>query len=149
LIRLCATKVCASTTATLQNELVDTTEIRISTQTTPNRLHEREFNPRRSANVPHLNPEQRRAKRLFAQEHVDWNLEQGSNDESKFCLHHNDGRVRVWRRPRERYLAGTLEEKIPFGGGSIMVWGGIILNGRMELVVIREEYIDDVLEPHV
>jgi hypothetical protein len=40
-----------------------------------------------------------RIRRLFAQEHVDWNLEQWSNvlvtDESRFCLHHIDGRVRV------------------------------------------------------
>jgi hypothetical protein len=108
------------------------------------------MNARRPANVPPLSPEQRRARRLFAQEHVDWNLEQWSN-----CLHHIDGRVRVWRRPGERYLDGTLEKKVPFGGESIMVWGGIILNGRTELAVIREafitarRYIDDVLEQHV
>jgi transposase len=51
LIRLWATRVRVSTAATLQNELVETTETRISTQTTLNRLHEREFNPRRPANV--------------------------------------------------------------------------------------------------
>jgi transposase len=123
LIRLWATRVRASTTATLQNDLVEMTETRISTQTTLNRLYEREFNPRRPANVPPLSLEQRRTRRLFAQEHVDWNLEQWSN-----CLHHIDGRVRVWRRPGERYLDGTLKEKVPFGGESIMVWGGIILN---------------------
>jgi type II secretory pathway component PulC len=60
----------------------------------------------------------------------------------------------MWRRPGERYLDGTLEEKVLFGGESIMVWGGIILNGRTELVVIREgsmtarRCIDDVLEAH-
>jgi hypothetical protein len=76
-------------------------------------------------------------------------------DESRFWLLHIDGRVRVWRRPGERHLDETLEEKVPFGGGSIMVWSEIIFNGRTELVVIREgsmtarRYIDEVLEPHV
>jgi hypothetical protein len=45
-------RVRASTAATLQNELVETTETRISTETTLNRLHEREFNTRKPANVP-------------------------------------------------------------------------------------------------
>jgi hypothetical protein len=76
-------------------------------------------------------------------------------DECRFCLHHIDGRVRVWRSPGERYLNGTLKEKVPFAGESIMVWDGIILNGRTELVVNREgsmtarRFIYDVLEPHV
>jgi hypothetical protein len=76
-------------------------------------------------------------------------------DESRFWLLHIDGRVRVWRRPGERHLDETLEEKVPFGGGSIMVWSEIIFNGRTELVVIREgsmtarRYIDEVLKPHV
>jgi hypothetical protein len=57
--------------------------------------------------------------------------------------------------PWERYLDGTLEKKVLFGGESVMVWGGIILNGRKELVVIRERsmttrrYINDVFEAHV
>jgi hypothetical protein len=69
-------------------------------------------------------------------------------------LHHIDGRVRVWRHSEKRYLQGTPEEKVPFGGGFIMVWGGLTLNGRTELL-IREEsmtarkYIDKVLEPQL
>jgi hypothetical protein len=66
LIRLWATRVRSSTAATFQNELVEATETRISTQKTLNRLHDREFNPRRPANVPPLSPDQRKAKRLFA-----------------------------------------------------------------------------------
>jgi hypothetical protein len=40
-------------------------------------------------------------------------------DESRFGLDHNDGRVRVWRRPGERYIDSTLQEIVAFGGGSI------------------------------
>lgn len=159
LIRLWATRVRRSTATTLQNQLVEGTGTIISTQTVRNRLHERQLHARRTAKVPPLTPEHRRARRLFAVEHVNWNLEQWSNvlftDESRFSLNHIDGRVRVWRRPGERYLDCTVDERVPFGGGSIMVWGGISLNGRTELVVIREgsmtarRYIDEVIEPHV
>jgi hypothetical protein len=91
--------------------------------------------------------------------HRDWTPEQWSNvlftDESRFCLDHNDGRIRVWRRPGERYIDSTVQEIVAFGGGSIMVWGGITLTGRTELVVLRGgsltavRYLRDIVEPHV
>ena len=39
-------------------------------------------------------------------------------------------------------------------GGSVMVWGGISLNGRTELVIIdgnltSQRYVDEILIPHV
>jgi hypothetical protein len=44
---------------------------------------------------------------------------------------------------------------ISFGNGSIMVWGGISMEARTELVVVNggamtaNKYIRDILEPHV
>lgn len=46
-----------------------------------------------------------------------------------------------------------MEERLPFGGGSLIVLGGITLNGCTELVVFREgvitarRYNNEVLEP--
>ena len=42
----------------------------------------------------------------------------------------------------------------PFGGGGILVWGGICFGGRSELVIIRgnmnsDRYVREILEPHV
>jgi hypothetical protein len=143
----------------LQNRLVASTGTRISDQTVRNRLHATQFRARKQAKVPRLTPVHRRNRRNFAQLHRDWTPEQWSNvlftDESRFCIDHNDGRIRVWRRPGERYIDSTVQEIVAFGGGSIMVWGGITLTGRTELVVLRGgsltavRYLRDIVEPHV
>jgi hypothetical protein len=85
LIRLWAIRACRRTAATLQSELVETTTTRIGSQIIRNRFHEREFDARRPAKVPPFSPEQRRARRLFPQEHIDWNLEQLTNLDS-ICI---------------------------------------------------------------
>ena len=76
------------------------------------------------------------------------------SDESRFVLERHDGRIRVYRRPHERYAHNCIRDALKFGGGSIMVWGGITENFRTQLVPIRENitaqwYINNVLTPHV
>ena len=51
-------------------------------------------------------------------------------DKSRFTLKFADGRIRVWRRNNERYHASTVMQKDRFGGGSLMVWGGIHYGGK-------------------
>uniref|UniRef100_T1HT12 Uncharacterized protein n=1 Tax=Rhodnius prolixus TaxID=13249 RepID=T1HT12_RHOPR len=46
-------------------------------------------------------------------------------DESRFALYAPDGRRRVYRRPGERYAPCNISGRLPFGGGSVMVWAGI------------------------
>ncbi|GFR96428.1 transposable element Tcb1 transposase [Elysia marginata] len=45
------------------------------------------------------------------------------SDESRFCIDHDDGRVRVWRRSGERYQADCVREHDRRGGASLMMWG--------------------------
>ena len=49
------------------------------------------------------------------------------SDESRFNLSHHDGRIRVFRRRGECFADNCLIERNGFGGGSIMVWGGIAI----------------------
>ena len=42
-------------------------------------------------------------------------------DESRFKMYRNDGQVHVYQRKRERLPPNY----IPYGGGAVMVWGGI------------------------
>jgi hypothetical protein len=76
-----------------------------------------------------LTRNQRQARMHFAQEHHNWQIRHWRRimftDESRFALCSNDGRVRVWRRAGERFLPSTVQEVVPFGNGSVMVWGGI------------------------
>ena len=44
---------------------------------------------------------------------------------SRFQLFRADGRTWIYRRAGERTAPCCVQETVPFGGGSVMVWGGI------------------------
>ena len=76
------------------------------------------------------------------------------SDESRFCLRHVDGRLRVWRRRGEWHAEATVQPRHAYNGGSVMVWAGVTADGRTDLLVIPgilngQRYIDEVLRPHV
>ena len=76
------------------------------------------------------------------------------SDESRFYLRFTDGRKRVWRRRGERYVKATIMEHDSYGGGSVMVWGGITYDRRTDLIVIRgnmtgQRYVNEILRPVV
>jgi hypothetical protein len=72
------------------------------------------------------------------------------SDASKFVLSGNGEGVRVWRRALEHFMSNTVHETVSFGGGSIMVWCGITINTRKDLVFLRNggltarRYIDEI-----
>ena len=45
-----------------------------------------------------------------------------------------DGRRRVWRRPGKQHHENCVQKKTAYGGGSIMLWGGINTVGKTALV---------------
>ena len=51
-------------------------------------------------------------------------------DESRFNLYKTDGRGRVYRRRHERFRDNCIIENDRFGGGSLMIWGGISMNTK-------------------
>ena len=59
------------------------------------------------------------------------------SDESRFNVSHADGRQRVYRRRGERFRNACIRERDRFGGGGVMVWGGIMGGQRTRLIVIR------------
>ena len=76
-----------------------------------------------------------------------WNL---ISDECRFNLSHADGHERVYRRRGERFVDACITEWDRFGGGSVLVWGGIMGGSRIRLIVINgninvQTYINDVL----
>jgi hypothetical protein len=46
-------------------------------------------------------------------------------DESLFQLYQADGRQHVWRRVDERFADANVMNRVPHGGGGVMVWAGI------------------------
>ena len=56
---------------------------------------------------------------------ADWDLILFS-DECRFNLSHADGRERVYRLWGKHFANACVIEQDRFGGGSVLVWGGII-----------------------
>ena len=83
----------------------------------------------------------RQTRLCWCRQHRHWNLNMWGNvmfrDESRFCLWKLEGRVKVWRRRGERYADCCTDGVTAFGGGSVMVWGGISITGKTRLVIIE------------
>ncbi|KAJ8354154.1 hypothetical protein SKAU_G00217210 [Synaphobranchus kaupii] len=79
----------------------------------------------------------------------------GRTDESRFTRSTCDRRERVRRRRGKHYAACNIIQHDRFGGGSVMVWGGISLEGRTNLHVLANgtltavRYRDEILRPIV
>ena len=58
------------------------------------------------------------------------------SDESRFQLFRADDRTRIYRRAGERTAPCCVQETVPFGGGSVMVRGGICGQQQTDLIVI-------------
>lgn len=119
------------------------TDVRISTQTLRRRLHERGLKARRRAACPALQAAHRAARRQWAGDHANWGIAEWRRcmftDECRFNLYESDGRVLVWRARNQRYVEENMDARVPFEGGGVLVWGGVMLNGRTDLVVLVRE----------
>ena len=58
-------------------------------------------------------------------------------DEGRFLLHVTNGRVRVWRQPNTAYAERNIVETVPVGGGSVMVWGCVSYDCKLDLITVR------------
>ncbi|GFX48718.1 transposable element Tcb1 transposase [Trichonephila clavipes] len=82
---------------------------------------------------------------------AEWN-EVVFTDESRICLQHHDGRIRVWRHRGERMLNSCVMHHHTGPASGITVWGGIGYHSPIPLVRIAgtlnsKRYISEVLEP--
>ena len=63
-----------------------------------------------------------------------------------------DGRRRVYQRRGERFADACVVERDWFGGGSVMVWGGIAHGIKSQLIIVAGNmtavrYRDEILRP--
>ena len=131
---------------------------RVSSQTIRNRLRQFGLRPMRPLRRHILLPRHLAARLQWCRQHRAWRHAQWRtvlfSDESRFMLRRADGRVRVYRRRNERFSANCVQECDRFGGGSVMVWGGIHYGGRTALVQVAGaltgvRYRDEILQRHV
>ena len=118
---------CRVTARQVRDHLRTTTGTLIPDQTVRNRLRANNFRPRRPVVRPPLLQRHRATRRDWCTRHVRWQRTQWSSvffsDECRFALQFSDGKERVNRRPGERFADVNVNQRLPFGGGSVMVWG--------------------------
>ncbi|GFV59559.1 transposable element Tcb2 transposase [Trichonephila clavipes] len=95
----------------------------------------------------------------WCREHHNWTEQDWAcvlfSDESGFSLSSDCRRQLFWRESGTAYRPEIIQEKDRYPTCSIMVWAGIIINGRMRLHVVAngtmtgQRYIDEILLPNV
>ena len=100
---------------------------------------------------PNLTDAHKQARIRFAENHITWTHQWNTvvlrvfslcsiglkivfSDEKRFCLDGPDGVHSYWRDLRKD---PSIFAKRPMGGGGVMVWAGISVLGRTEIVFVR------------
>ncbi|GFV16657.1 transposable element Tcb2 transposase [Trichonephila clavipes] len=74
---------------------------------------------------------------------------------SHFSVHPGNRRIFIWRDRGSRNNPAFVHESVRFGGGGVLVYGGISIDGRTDLYIIRDgplttcRYRDEILRPIV
>ncbi|GFX47136.1 transposable element Tcb2 transposase [Trichonephila clavipes] len=143
----------------LQQHLRSVTGTTVSTQTVRNRLHGVGLYARRPMVFVRLTSRHHRDRRELATENANWRRNEWSNalfsDESRFSVHPDSRRILIWRERGSRNTPTFVHESIRFGSGGVLVYGGISIDGRTGLYIIRDgpltarRYKDEILRPIV
>ncbi|GFS57454.1 transposable element Tcb2 transposase [Trichonephila clavipes] len=143
--------------ATLLQHLRSANGTTVSTQTVQNQVHGVGLYARRPTVCVRLTSRHRHDRRKWAKEHVNWRRNEWSNflfsDESRFSVHPDNRRIFIWRDRGSRNNPAFVHESVRFGGGGVLVYGGISIDGRTDLYIIREgpltarRFRDEILRP--
>lgn len=143
----------------LSSELAAATETVISRQTVYRRLNEKGLYARKPRVCVSLSSQHKRDRFNWCKEHQNWSQHQWSNvlftDESRFSFTGDSKRVYIWRESGTRNYSSNIMERDRFGSRGVMVWGGIMIDGRTPLHVFDsgsvtgERYREEILEPYV
>ncbi|GFT35419.1 transposable element Tcb2 transposase [Trichonephila clavipes] len=92
-------------------------------------------------------------------EHKTWTTDQWRRvlltDESRFSTRSDSQRVLIWREIEIQFYLSNIKERHRYGGPGVLVWGGIMLNGRTELHIFERGSVtgdrncEEVLLPYV
>lgn len=128
----------------------------LSAQTLRRRIKETALRCRRMRQKQRLSPAHVALRERWAMQRVHWRQQQWRRviftDESRFCLFRADGRMRVWREPRQELLQKHVQA-FERQAASLHVWGGISFNGKTELVFLDNNVTGntyaDLLQRHL
>ena len=130
------------TAVKMAQETVGINNRRIGASTVRRRLREREIRSHNAYRGNLLTPIRRQNLYDCCRQDLRWTQRQWQSvmftDESRFCIDMNDGRAKVRRHRGERYADCCVRECSRWGGGRVMVWGGISWRYRTFLWLLME-----------
>ena len=143
----------------IAQQLCTATGRQVSRFTVARRLHKGGLFARRPERCIPLKVGHRRRRLEWCKEHRNWTSHQWSRvlftDESRFSATSDSHRQLIWREVGTRFYLSNIMERDRYGGPGVVVWGGIMLNGRTELHVFDrgsvtgDRYCQEVILPHV
>ncbi|GFV03990.1 transposable element Tcb1 transposase [Trichonephila clavipes] len=148
-----------TTAQQVANQFLAASGKQISRKTVTRRLRGGGLYARRTVVCVPLTRQHGTASLQWCREHHNW-IEQDwacvlFSDESRFSLSSDCRRQLIWRESGTAYRPENIQEKDRNPTCSIMMWAGIMINGRTRLHVVAkgtmtgQRYIDEVLLPHV
>ncbi|GFU76815.1 transposable element Tcb1 transposase [Trichonephila clavipes] len=147
-----------TTAQQVANQFLAASGKQISRKTVARRLRGGGLYARRPVVCVPLTRQHRTARLQWCREHHNWTEQDWAcvlfSDESRFSLSPDCRRQLIWRESGTAYRTENIQEKDRYPTGSIMVWAGIMINGRTRLHVVAngtmtsQRYIDEVLLPH-
>ena len=121
------------------------------------RLKEKGMIGRIAVRKPLLRPVNKQKRPKFAQEHVDWTIDQWKSvlwtDESKFEIFGSHRRQYVRRKVNERFKPDCIVPTVKHGGDSVMVWGYFShagVDGQLKKIerIMKKEQYHSILQRH-
>ncbi|GFT32968.1 transposable element Tcb1 transposase [Trichonephila clavipes] len=157
--RLSAKRNRRTTAQQVANRFLAASGKQISRNTVARRLTGGGLYARRPVVCVPLTRQHRTARLQWCREHHNWTEQDWAcvlfSDESRFSLSSDCRRQLIWHESGTAYRPENIQEKDRYPTCSIMVWAGIMINGRTRLHVVAngtmtgQRYIDEVLLPHV